>query len=206
MYESKLSIAETEAPKQSLEGGESRFFKDSLSALRNEMSAEIFKETVADKCQQETVKKTVETDSEQIKSLTTKNESLEGSRHPLTEVPFERKEVINEQGKTCEGVFPDFESIFTAELPEKMWQESDANQFGESNDQLKDWVEDNPEKAEKMFDQEQIDDIANNYTPEGYVWHHTEDRGEMQLVDAEIHAKTGHTGGKSVWGGGSENR
>lgn len=206
MFESKVSIAETDHPNRSLESGESRFFKESLSALRNEMPAEIFKETVADKCQQEAVKKTAETDSEPIDSLTTKNQSLEGVRHPETEVPFERKEVINEQGKTCEGVFPEFESKFTAELPDKMWQESDAIQFGESNDQLKDWVKDNPEKAEEMFDEEQIDDIANDHIPEGYVWHHSEDRGEMQLVDAEIHAKTGHTGGKSVWGGGSENR
>ncbi|WP_416135628.1 HNH endonuclease [Bacillus velezensis] len=28
----------------------------------------------------------------------------------------------------------------------------------------------------------------------------------MQLVDADIHGKTGHTGGRNIWGGGSEYR
>lgn len=32
-------------------------------------------------------------------------------------------------------------------------------------------------------------------TPPGYVWHHHEDGRTMQLVPAEIHRKTGHTGG-----------
>jgi len=32
-------------------------------------------------------------------------------------------------------------------------------------------------------------------TPEGYTWHHHQDRGLMQLVDTEVHAKTGHNGG-----------
>ncbi|WGE06333.2 HNH endonuclease [Bacillus subtilis] len=28
----------------------------------------------------------------------------------------------------------------------------------------------------------------------------------MQLVDADIHGKTGHTGGRNIWGGGSKYR
>ena len=34
-------------------------------------------------------------------------------------------------------------------------------------------------------------------TPEGYTWHHHQDAGLMQLIDYEIHRKTGHTGGFS---------
>jgi len=32
-------------------------------------------------------------------------------------------------------------------------------------------------------------------TPEGYTWHHHQDRTTMQLVPRDIHAQTGHTGG-----------
>ncbi|MDX2248301.1 MAG: HNH endonuclease [Bacteroidia bacterium] len=36
-------------------------------------------------------------------------------------------------------------------------------------------------------------------TPEGYTWHHHHDYGRMQLVEDEVHSKTGHTGGFSLW-------
>jgi RHS repeat-associated protein len=31
-------------------------------------------------------------------------------------------------------------------------------------------------------------------TPKGYTWHHHQDSGRMQLVDTQMHLKTGHTG------------
>lgn len=34
-------------------------------------------------------------------------------------------------------------------------------------------------------------------TPPGYVWHHHQDRGLMQLIEEGVHLKTGHTGGFS---------
>jgi RHS repeat-associated protein len=42
--------------------------------------------------------------------------------------------------------------------------------------------------------------LAGGYdeTPEGYTWHHHQDRGRMQLVETDAHAKTGHTGGFSI--------
>lgn len=39
-----------------------------------------------------------------------------------------------------------------------------------------------------------------NSTPEGYVWHHHQDYGRMQLVNKNIHQSTGHNGGYSIWG------
>ncbi|MFD0050074.1 HNH endonuclease [Actinomycetes bacterium NPDC127524] len=45
-----------------------------------------------------------------------------------------------------------------------------------------------------------------NETPEGYTWHHSEVPGKLELVDEEIHAETGHTGGRELWGDGLENR
>jgi len=70
---------------------------------------------------------------------------------------------------------------------------------------LKEQYEANPEKF-KDFSPEQIEQIKNGDTPDGYTWHHDLPNGTMRLVDSEQHAKTGHTGGKSLWGGGSENR
>lgn len=40
----------------------------------------------------------------------------------------------------------------------------------------------------------------------GLTWHHTEHPGQMQLIDSDVHSKCRHTGGRSVWGGGSECR
>ncbi|WP_445662062.1 HNH endonuclease [Bacillus sp. FSL R9-9481] len=36
--------------------------------------------------------------------------------------------------------------------------------------------------------------------PKGYTWHHHQEPGTMQLVDTNIHQKTGHTGGRALWG------
>ena len=40
----------------------------------------------------------------------------------------------------------------------------------------------------------------------GLTWHHTEVPGKMQLVDAKLHDKCRHTGGRNIWGGGSDCR
>ena len=40
----------------------------------------------------------------------------------------------------------------------------------------------------------------------GYTWHHNQEEGVLQLVDKNVHEQTGHTGGRSIWGGGSDNR
>lgn len=135
----------------------------------------------------------------------TRNESLEGDRHPITGVPFERKTVEDSDGNEVTGVFPEFDSDFDAQLPEDLYEASDKEQFAECNKQLKEAVEKDPELAKK-FTPEQLEQIKNGDTPDGYTWHHNEEKGKMQLVDSDIHAKTGHTGGKTIWGGGNENR
>ena len=62
----------------------------------------------------------------------------------------------------------------------------------------------------EKFTPEQIeqikDGVEDGTAPDGYVWHHNEETGKMELVDADVHAKTGHTGGRAIWGGGTENR
>ncbi len=135
----------------------------------------------------------------------TRNESLEGDRHPTTGVPFELKTVQDVDGNDVTGVFPVFDSEFDVQLPENLYQATDKEQFAECNKQLKAAIEKDSELAKK-FNPEQLEQIKNGDTPDGYTWHHNEEAGKMQLVDSDIHAKTGHTGGKTIWGGGNENR
>lgn len=134
-----------------------------------------------------------------------RNESLDGDRHPISGVEFEKKTVELPDGSQVEGVFPKFESEFDAQLDESQYNESDAKQFKEANSQLKEAIESNLELREQFTD-EQLEQIEAGDTPDGYVWHHSEEPGTLQLIDTIVHAQTGHTGGRSVWGGGSENR
>lgn len=147
----------------------------------------------------------VEADSPDIdRKIICRNEGLAGDCHPITGVPFERK-VIEIDGEKVEGVFPQFESQYTVDLPENLYQATNKEQFDYANQKLKEAVEKNPELAER-FDADQLEQIRNGDRPDGYVWHHAENPGELQLIDRETHDKTGHTGGQVIWGGGQENR
>lgn len=138
-------------------------------------------------------------------NLITRNQSLEGDVHPVTGVPFEQKTITDAEGNEATGVFPVFESSYDAQLPKDMLRSSDKEQFAECNKQLRDAVDKDTETAKK-FSGEQLEQIKNGDTPDGYTWHHNEECGKMQLVKTDIHAQTGHTGGRSIWGGGSEFR
>lgn len=139
-----------------------------------------------------------------ISGLTTRNEKLENSEHPETKVPFLKKE-IEKNGEKDTGIFPDFDEITTIELPENLYESKDSEQFKYCNEKLKEQIENDPTLKDK-FTEQQIEQINAGRTPKGYTWHHSEDKGRMELVDTEIHAKTGHTGGRNIWGGGTENR
>ncbi|MBN6077488.1 HNH endonuclease [Aggregatibacter actinomycetemcomitans] len=143
--------------------------------------------------------------NENVNRIPCRNEKLEGQSHPVTGVSFVEKTVEDADGEQVTGVFPVFDSAFDAQLPEDLQQSSDAKQFSECNKQLKDAIDKDPELKDK-FTEEQLEQIENGDTPDGYTWHHHEEKGKMQLVDTETHDKTGHTGGKAVWGGGTENR
>jgi hypothetical protein len=136
--------------------------------------------------------------------ITCQNERLEGAEHPVTGVPFERK-IEKIDGRLTEVVVPRFDSVFDAELPREMYLESDARQFKECVGQLKEAVGKDPELRSK-FTAEQLDQIENLQVPDGYVLHHDAKPGKLQLVDEITHMKTSHSGGRSLWGGGSEHR
>ncbi|HFS0969470.1 TPA: HNH endonuclease [Pseudomonas aeruginosa] len=133
-----------------------------------------------------------------------RNENLEGDCHPVTGVPFERK-VILVNGEEVEGVFAQFDSTCNVQLPEHLHEATNEEQFKYANEQLRQAVEADPELRAKFTD-EQLEQIRNGDRPDGFVWHHSENPGELQLVDKETHDKTGHTGGQVVWGGGAANR
>ena len=145
----------------------------------------------------------------EIESIKTRNDALENQRHPETDVLFVRKTVELPGGKKIEGVFPVFKSEFDAKISSDKYLNSDKEQFIECNKQLYNAIEANPELKEK-FSPDQIaqikDGIQDGSAPDGYVWNHNEEPGKLQLVDANTHAKTGHTGGRALWGGGSEFR
>ncbi len=118
-------------------------------------------------------------------------------------VPYERRRIeIN--GVVIEGVFPKFESAFDTELaPDNLKTKAYAK---ECNEALKEAIENDPELRSKFTD-EQLQDIEEGRTPRGYVWHHNEEPGKMQLVKREDHDRAiggaAHTGGNSLWGADS---
>lgn len=142
---------------------------------------------------------------DQPRCIKTRNYALEGQNHPLTGVPFLEKEVVTNTGERVKGVFPEFDSVAEAKLPESLYEAPDRIQFSECNRQLKENVAKDPELRSR-FTPDQLADIEDGITPEGYTWHHNEDIGRMQLVDSEIHEQTRHTGGRYIWGGGLQNR
>ena len=115
-------------------------------------------------------------------------------------VPYERR-TIEINGVKIEGVFPKFDSAFDTELtPDNYKSKAYAK---ECNAKLKEAVENDPELKSK-FSPEQLKDIEESRTPTGYVWHHNEEPGKMQLVKREDHDRAiggaAHTGGSSLWG------
>lgn len=137
-----------------------------------------------------------------IKSI---NSDLVGKEHPETGVKFVEKTVELSDGTKIKAIFPEFPHKFECKMNECEYELSDREQINICNKALKEKIELEPEFA-GAFSEEQVEQIKEGYTPDGYTWHHNEDPGVMQLVDSEVHARTGHTGGRTLWGGGSDNR
>lgn len=108
-------------------------------------------------------------------------------------------------GNKIEGKFPEFPSAFDTQLAPEDYQASDGKHKRIANDALKEAVTNDPELA-KTFTPDQLEQINDGRTPRGYVWHHHEQPGKLQLVPTEIHQKISHTGGRAIWGGGTANR
>lgn len=148
--------------------------------------------------------KTAKPDVKENIKIPCRNEDLAGKEHPITGVRFEKR-TVTVDGEKKEVVSPVFKSEYDAQLPKDKLKASDAVQFKECNTQLKDSVDNDPNLRGK-FSEDQLEQIKNGDTPDGYTWHHDSKPGKMQLVETDVHEKTGHTGGRVIWGGGNENR
>ena len=137
--------------------------------------------------------------------IKTINDDLVGQKYPKTGVPYAIKEVMTDAGERVIGVFPQFESKFEVQLPDEKISASDREQFEEGDRQLKEKCENDPE-FRSQFNSFQLDDIYSGKKPIGFTWHHDEETGKLQLVTEITHYDTPHTGGKTIWGGGNENR
>ncbi|MBY3619566.1 HNH endonuclease [Acinetobacter sp. CUI P1] len=141
----------------------------------------------------------------EVEVLDTINSDLAGMEHPVTGVPYEVKTIQLPDGQWAKGVFPDFNEVYDYDLPESLYLQTDDVQFSYLNDQLANEIVTNSELAAN-FNSEQITQIQNGETPEGFVWHHAEEPGHMESVEEEKHMNSAHTGGRQIWGGGSEYR
>lgn len=148
------------------------------------------------------VEKAVPVGHEHIETI---NSEFKGKLHPDTAVPYDTDRIDLPDGRKIEGVFPSFDSKYTAYLPEDMLKDTDYNHRKECNRQLGEAMDKDPELRAK-FSEEQADQIKHGTNPDGHVWHHHQEPGRMELVDIETHQATRHTGGRSIWGGGSEMR
>lgn len=138
--------------------------------------------------------------------IETINQHLMGTVHPKTGVSFEEKYLEYSDGTRKVGVFPVFDSKVDIQLPENLYKAESDEQKEYLLKELKTQISKKFEnrKMRKQFSKEELEELAQGVLPEGYVWHHNEKEGLMQLVDEATHKATGHTGGMSLWGKGYE--
>lgn len=193
-------------------------FANRLTGSRKENHVEDLSETVETRELTQEEKSEVQTKTgwsdEQMKKCTVDENGvihykcdradLDGKTHETAGVPYERR-IVDINGVKVEVVVPKFNSKFDCKLPENLLKESNPKQFENCIAQLREAILKDPE-LRKQFSEEQIEDILNGDTPEGYTWHHDAQSGEMQLVSIKEHDRTqggaAHTGGKALWGGG----
>ncbi len=120
---------------------------------------------------------------------------MAGKTHPVTGIPYDLK------GN------PIFDSVaaFDVKLPSDWALSVKAGTHkSAATRELAKAIESNPTLKAK-FDSVQLQDIAlGEKTIEGYIWHHHQDIGRMQLIPAFEHIKTGHTG-EDLWTRGLNN-
>lgn len=144
-------------------------------------------------------------DVNEPRHIKTINEDLAGRRYPGTDVPY-KNHTFRLDGEKVEGVFPVFNSKFETVLPKELWNSSDTEQFKYCTEKLGQKIEKNTEFS-KQFTPRQLEQIENGEPRiSGLTWHHNEMPGKMNLVNSTDHEKCRHTGGRSIWGGGSDCR
>jgi hypothetical protein len=120
-----------------------------------------------------------------------RRKDLAGKTHPVTNVPYDR------------NGYPIFNSEFDAQLPKNMRGRSvsDYDQFKEATKQLKRRIEADSLRGATFTEEQLADIMAEKPKIKDLTWHHHQDGVRMQLVDEEIHRKSGHDGGRKNTGG-----
>ena len=135
------------------------------------------------------------------------NQVYEGKVFPGTNILFVRKNLDLSDGRHLTGVFPKFKAYVEIQLPDEYIKASFTRQKMYLAKQLKEMAETKLGKKQlkKMFRRKGLKDIKKGIIPNGFVWHHNEEEGLMQLVKETDHVKVRHTGGMSIWGKGYNN-
>jgi len=160
----------------------------------------------------------------EYKRIRTINQDLLGVKDPSTGV-FYRESTFRfcKGGKVYVGVFPVFPYMCEVTIPDNKWTctrrthykhaKKKVAELCQSNHKFKQKLLKNmSEKLETMQNEADRDalrqdmkDLINGTlkksAPIGYVWHHNEKTGIMQLVDKDLHDKYKHKGGYSIWKG-----
>ncbi len=121
------------------------------------------------------------------KTIKLRKGDLAGDRHPVSGVPYD-----------LDG-FPIFDTFAEVKLKEADFKKTRPTHDRICNKLLYEQILKDPKLAAK-FTKEEIELFKNGEKPKTYTWHHHQDTGRMQLVDAYLHEKTGHTGGYNIWG------
>jgi hypothetical protein len=119
-----------------------------------------------------------------------KNVKLAGMRHPETGIVF------NERGLP---IFDDV-AIFDTIIPRNISQikSSEAHMLS-ATDSLSTLIK-YGHISSSQFSSHQLEAIFSGKKKiPGYVWHHHENTGRMQLIPIDVHLRTGHTGGMKMW-------
>lgn len=95
--------------------------------------------------------------------------------------------------------FPKFKAIAEIQLPRKYWKKDRQTHFYHASKILYGKISRSARLAKK-FSRKDITTFKRGDLPSKYTWHHHQDKGVLQLVDANIHAKVRHNGGFSLWG------
>ncbi len=111
------------------------------------------------------------------------------------------EDTVRIDGRSVTGRFPEFESAKDVQLPDDLRFERVSQQERYCNEALRQDVQENPDKYKEVFSEEQLEQINAGHKPEGFTWHHHQDVGKMQLVDAETHHQNRHDAGWILWGG-----
>jgi len=121
------------------------------------------------------------------KTIKLRKGELAGNRHPVSGVPYD-----------LDG-FPIFDAFAEVKLKEADLKKTRPTHDRICNKLLYEQIVKDPKLAAK-FTAEEIELFKKGEKPKTYTWHHHQDTGRMQLVDAFLHEKTGHTGGYNIWG------